>query len=70
MAKPLAFWGIKYTYCKIIAVVKSTMLKRSCSEFGNFVITFISQISTRCIQNIFVWCLNGEFVKFKYLNSR
>jgi hypothetical protein len=24
MAKLLAFWGIKYAYCKIIAVVKST----------------------------------------------
>jgi hypothetical protein len=29
MAKLLAFWGIKYTYWKIIAVVKSTMLKKS-----------------------------------------
>jgi hypothetical protein len=46
MAKLLAFWGIKYTYWKIIAVVKSTMLKkrfffgRSIQNYVYFTVTW------------------------------
>jgi hypothetical protein len=36
------FWGIKYTYWKIIAVVKSTMLKKSFFSVVQYKIMFIS----------------------------
>ena len=55
MAKHLAFWGIKYTYWKIIAVVKSTMLKKSFFSVVQYKIMFISN------QITVTWARNGIY---------
>ena len=56
----LSFWGIKYTYCKIIAVVKSTMLKKK-NSVVQYKIMFISYHSN--MSEIYEF-----YLEFRYLN--
>ena len=63
MAILCAFWGIEYTYWKIIAVVKSNMLKGSGFFFGCSIQNYVYFIPLSFLLSFYEF-----YLEFRYLN--